>query len=178
MEIKKKHAYIGIAFGTVALGVLGIYLARSQIYKHYDYKTNLHLLSLEPNFRKKVKKLLTKAKKEGMELRVISAYRDCESQNRLYAKGRTMSGKIVTHARCGQSSHNYKRAVDVVEFKDGIPLWSNPNWNRIGEIGESVGLNWGGRWKTIVDKPHFQDLKGRTIASLYKAYKRTGILEI
>ena len=176
MEIKKKHVYIGTAVGVVVLGAVGLYLARRKIYQHFDYKTDLLLLTLDPKFRKKVKQLLTKAKKEGIELRVTSAYRDCEEQNRLYAKGRTAPGKIVTNAKCGKSSHNYKKAVDVVEFKNGKPLWSNPNWNRIGEIGESVGLEWGGRWKSIVDKPHFQDLGGKTVASLYKEYQETGIL--
>ena len=28
--------------------------------------------------------------------------------------------------------------------------------NVVGKIGESIGLEWGGSWKSIVDKPHFQ----------------------
>ena len=27
---------------------------------------------------------------------------------------------------------------------------------RVGAIGVSIGLEWGGNWKSIVDKPHFQ----------------------
>lgn len=176
MEIKKKHVYIGAAVGVVVLGAVGLYLVRGKIYPHFDYKTDLLLLTLEPKFRKKVKKLLAKAKKEGMELRITSAYRNCEEQNALYAKGRTKPGKVVTNAKCGKSSHNYKRAVDVVEFKNGKALWSNPKWERIGEIGESVGLEWGGRWHSFKDRPHFQDLDGRTVASLYKEYQQTGKL--
>ena len=174
MEIKKKYVYRGAA--VVVLGAFGLYLARRKIYRHFDYKTDLLLLSLDSKFRKKVRQLLTKAKKQGIELRVTSAYRDCREQDELYAKGRTASGKIVTNARCGQSSHNYKKAVDVVEFKNGKALWTNSNWERIGEIGESVGLEWGGRWRSFTDKPHFQDLGGRTVASLYREYQETGIL--
>jgi peptidoglycan L-alanyl-D-glutamate endopeptidase CwlK len=175
MEIKKKHVYIGAALGIIALGV-GLYLARKKIYEHFDYKTDVLLLTLDPKFRKKVKKMLTNAQKEGIELRVISAERDCEEQNELYAKGRTKLGKIVTNAKCGKSSHNYRIAVDVVEFKNGKPLWINPNWNRIGELGEAVGLEWGGHWKSFKDRPHFQDLGGRTVASLFKEYQETGKL--
>lgn len=35
----------------------------------------------------------------------------------------------------------------------------DPVWLRLGEIGESVGLKWGGRWKTVPpDMAHFQAL--------------------
>lgn len=175
MEIKKKYVYLGIPIALVAIGA-GIYFSREKIYKHFDYKTDLLLLSLEPKFRKKIQQLLSRAKNQGMELRVISAHRDCAEQNRLYAQGRTSPGRIVTNARCGKSSHNYKRAVDVVEFKNGKPLWKNPNWEKIGQMGEALGLEWGGRWRSIKDKPHFQDLGGKTIASLYREYQRTGKL--
>jgi len=175
MEIKKKYVYIGVAASVVAIGV-GIYFSRRKIYEHFDYKTDLLLLSLEPKFRKKIKQLLSRARDKGIELRVISAHRDCAEQNKLYAQGRTLPGKIVTNARCGKSSHNYKRAVDVVEFKNGKPLWKNSNWDKIGLMGEALGLEWGGRWRSIKDKPHFQDLRGKTIASLYQEYQRTGKL--
>lgn len=175
MEIKKKYVYFGVAAGVVVLGV-GLYLSRKKIYEHFDYKTDLLLLSLDPKFRKKIKQLLSKARDAGMELRVISAYRDCTEQNKLYAQGRTAPGKIVTNAKCGKSSHNYKKAVDIVEFKNGKPLWSNPNWEKIGQMGEALGLEWGGRWTSIKDKPHFQDLGGKTVASLYREYQQTGKL--
>ena len=29
-------------------------------------------------------------------------------------------------------------------------------FSRVGAIGVSIGLEWGGNWKSIVDKPHFQ----------------------
>ncbi len=175
MEVKKSYVYLGIATTVMALGI-GIILVRKKIYRHFDYKTDYLLLSLDPKFRKKVKKLLSNAQKEGIELRVISAYRNCEHQNDLYAKGRTAPGNIVTNAKCGKSAHNYKLAVDVVEFKNGKPLWTNPNWDRIGQLGMKVGLEWGGNWKSFKDNPHFQDLAGRTIASLYNEYKETGNL--
>ena len=176
IEINKKTAYIGIAvIGVVALG-LTIYLSRDTIYKYLDYRTWARLQTLNPTFKKKVAKMIKQAAKEGMELRVISAYRDCEQQNRLYAQGRTIPGNIVTNAKCGQSSHNIKRAVDVVEFKNGVPLWKNPHWERIGELGEAQGLEWGGRWRSFVDKPHFQNLEGRSIASHFRELQTSGEL--
>ena len=32
----------------------------------------------------------------------------------------------------------------------------NPLWLKMGLIGESVGLSWGGRWKDRPDYGHFQ----------------------
>lgn len=175
MKGNKLNIYIGIATGLVGVGV-ALFLTRKKIYKHFDYKTNVLLMTLDPKFRKKVQKFLTNASKKGIELRVISANRNCSEQNKLYAQGRTLPGKKVTNAVCGKSSHNYRKAVDVVEFKNGKPLWKNSNWEKIGRLGEKEGLEWGGRWKSIVDKPHFQDLGGKKIATLYAQYKRTGKL--
>lgn len=176
MKIKSNHIYIGLSVcGVVALGI-GIYLTMDKV--SFDSKTNRLLQTLEPKFRKKVVKLLVLARKKGIELRVISGERNCSLQNKLYAKGRYPStGKVVTNAKCGQSAHNYKIAVDVVEFKNGQALWENPNWGIIGQIGVDLGLEWGGNWKRFVDNPHFQDLGNHTIANLYKKYLQTGELK-
>jgi peptidoglycan L-alanyl-D-glutamate endopeptidase CwlK len=46
------------------------------------------------------------------------------------------------------------------------PVWNDDKlWQQIGNIGESVGLAWGGRFKTFPDKPHFQK-SGITIQEL------------
>ncbi len=52
---------------------------------------------------------------------------------------------------------------EVLLLKNWAPL--HPHWERLGEIGESLGLEWGGRWKQR-DCPHFQikeALNGRSI---------------
>ena len=173
--MKQHHkVFIGL---TLSVGIgAAIFLLRKRIYKSFDYKTDYLLTTLDPKFRKKVRKLLSAAKKQGIELRVISAHRDCEEQDKLYAKGRTTKGKIVTNASCGKSSHNYKLAVDVVEFINGEPLWDNPRWEVIGRLGEKAGMEWGGRWKSFKDRPHFQDLGGKTIKTLFREYQLTGKL--
>ncbi len=86
--------------------------------------------------------------------------RSNEEQAALYAQGRTAPGKIVTHAQPGQSKHNTGEAFDVgLKKQDGSMDWndSNPNWLRMGEIGEELGLQWGGRWLGKKrDMPHFE----------------------
>jgi len=187
MQIKKTHVYIGAAAGIVVLGVGLFVLIRSkkkqvgkatavELDPSFDLRTRTLLQGLEADFRNKVITLLQTARKQGIDLRLTSGHRDCKAQNKLYAQGRTAPGKIVTNAKCGKSTHNYRRAVDVVEFKNGKPLWTNPNWNKIGKMGVDLGLEWGGNWKSFKDRPHFQDLGGKSIASLYRSYQQTGKL--
>ncbi|MCH2044282.1 MAG: M15 family metallopeptidase [Saprospiraceae bacterium] len=108
----------------------------------------------------------------GIKLRVTSALRTIAEQDALYAKGG------VTQARGGQSYHNYGLAIDVVEIKNGQPIWSNPNWGKIAAIGKRFGFAWGGDWKKFIDKPHFeinkgsvQDLCRKHYPELAKKYK-------
>jgi len=58
-----------------------------------------------------------------------------------------------------KSKHLEGRAIDLAPSQDGKAIWwAAPArvWERIGEIGESVGMMWGGRWKNK-DSPHFEE---------------------
>ncbi len=37
---------------------------------------------------------------------------------------------------------------------------------KIAPVGKSLGLEWGGDWKSIVDNPHFQLKTGKSMAQL------------
>ena len=55
------------------------------------------------------------------------------------------------------SKHLRGEAVDFVPVRAGVAWWGAPVavWDRMGAIGESAGLKWGGRWKQR-DCPHFE----------------------
>ena len=147
--------------------------------KTWDIHTNRRIETLHPDIKSKVKEFIIRAEKElGIKLRVTAALRTWAEQSTLYKQGRTTAGKIVTSAKAGQSYHNYGLAIDVVEIKNGKALWNNPNWKKIGQLGESIGFTWGGRWtRGKNDKPHFQMTFGKhhsQLAQLYKAGKRSG----
>lgn len=89
---------------------------------------------------------------QGEEIKVTEGYRSFERQNELYAQGRTSKGSIVTNAKAGDSLHNYGVAFDIFFTKTGY----KGNWTKIGKIGKSLGLVWGGDFKSIKDKPHFE----------------------
>ena len=121
---------------------------------------------LLPHIKPAAQRLLVLCAAAGIPLLVTSTYRNRAEQARLYAIGRATPGKIVTKARPGYSAHNFRRAFDVVPLKNGKPWWGAPlpTWAKIGVIGESLGLEWGGRWQGFIDLPHFQDLDGKTLA--------------
>jgi len=111
---------------------------------------------------------LDRCKDEGIDILVTSTYRDHESQDALYAQGRTKPGRRVTNAKGGQSYHNWRVAFDVVPLRGGKPVWGTSGedgklWQAIGEIGEEIGLEWAGRWKTFKEFPHFQYTGGLSL---------------
>lgn len=106
----------------------------------------------------------------GIAVLVTQGLRTWEEQNALYAKGRTVPpiGKkhIVTKAKGGQSYHNFGLAFDIVVLDSlGKADWDvdHPGWEKAGELGKSVGLEWGGDWKSFKDLPHFQYTGGLTL---------------
>ena len=110
------------------------------------------IAKLDKRIQEIIRKFLAKALNQGFNLRITSGKRTSEEQDKLYALGRTIPGKIVTNAQDGESNHTRGIAIDVVERNLGY----NIDWEKLGRIGESVGLSWGGRWTTFVDRPHFE----------------------
>lgn len=126
----------------------------------------------------KARLLLQKAHKEGIFLIVTEGLRTMAKQNELYEQGRSKPGKIVTNVRGGYSYHNYGLAFDVCvcDIANGklVPNWNvDQRWKRVGEIGQSIGLEWGGDWTSIKDYPHFQYTFGLSIAQLRQGRKPT-----
>lgn len=116
---------------------------------------------------------------------ITSTYRDAESQNALYAIGRTKPGRKVTNAKAGQSYHNWRVAFDIVPTRHGTPVWGTKGdgidakpaddatddlelWQTIGAIGKACGLEWAGDWTKFREYPHFQYTGGLTCADFQK----------
>lgn len=105
-------------------------------------------------------------------IRVTHTLRTLDEQLHLYAKGRkqTDSGwvvvdkkAVVTKAKPGESAHNFGAAFDIC-FAGVTPYPEDDAlWESVGMVGEGCGLEWGGRWKSFVDRPHFQNPAWRTL---------------
>lgn len=133
-------------------------------------------MSLYPPFQNKVDQFLQAAKSQGLNVGVHQALRTWQQQDALYAQGRTKPGKRVTKARGGESWHNYGLAVDVVFKNEKGWSWDDSHpWNKLGEIGEEIGLKWGA---SFGDRPHFEwkDKMSISLAKIF--YKKGGLAEV
>ena len=138
-------------FSRTVIAHTRMVLEKTDIYKPYATQYGLH-----PFLDNKIRAVIKEAKSKGINLKIISGHRTLAKQQELYMSGRNGKGHIVTNAPPGFSYHNYGLAVDVCEFVNGKPKWNSKHWALIGEIGKKHGLVWGGDWKSLVDKPHFQ----------------------
>lgn len=112
------------------------------------------------------KKHIEACRKRGVEIQVTNTLRDAEYQAYLYSLGRTKPGSIVTNMQ-QIGPHGFGLAYDIVPILNGKAVWGNNYlWAVAGEEGKNLGLTWGGDWKSIVDKPHFEYTCGLTAAQL------------
>jgi peptidoglycan L-alanyl-D-glutamate endopeptidase CwlK len=112
---------------------------------------------LHPKVKPLCVAFIEKCKALGIDVLITSTYRDAESQNALYAQGRTLPGKKVTNASAGKSFHNWRVAFDFVPIVNGKAMWDDAAlFTRCGEIAESVGLEWAGRWIKFKELAHCQ----------------------
>ena len=123
-------------------------------------KNSRDINDLRPYVKYLAQKLLDEAHKQGLKVLITSTLRDAEYQAYLYAQGRTRPGQIVTKLK-KPAAHGYGLAFDICQNIVGHE-WDDQFFNAMGKIGVSVGLEWGGNWKSFCDKPHFQFVQGLT----------------
>ena len=182
------YKYRFVIGGGIALAIVGVvvYLNRRRIKKLgsdvmeyaenkvWDAVSERNIERLHPKVRDKAREFINKVEKElGIKLRATSTLRTYAEQNELYAQGRTKAGGIVTNAKGGQSNHNFGTALDVVPIVNGQADWktSADTWSKIAKVGKAVGFDWGGDWKSIVDKPHFEMNFGNSLAQMRQKYE-------
>lgn len=137
---------------------------------------------LHPELQKKVEQLKILCQQNGITIGISECVRTVAEQDVLYAKGRTMPGKIVTKAKGNtySSMHQWGVAFDFYlkmdvdgdgSVSDDALNNSTELFNKVGKIGQSIGLEWGGAWKSMKDLPHFQLPNwGSTPAKLKRLY--------
>lgn len=133
------------------------------------------ITKLHPRLIEKVYKLKELCANKGLKIGIGECVRTKEEQDALYRKGRTEKGSIVTNAKGStySSMHQWGVAFDFYR-NDGKGAYENKDgfFEKVGNLGKSIGLMWGGDWKSFVDKPHFQLPDwGSTATKLKKQYK-------
>jgi peptidoglycan L-alanyl-D-glutamate endopeptidase CwlK len=110
---------------------------------------------LHPDFSQRLL-LAFKIMKEkyGYEMALLEGYRSPARQDLL-----ARMGSQVTNARAFQSWHQYGLAADCAFWRDGRLVisekdpWAMRGYQLYGQVAESLGLTWGGRW-TMMDFGH------------------------
>lgn len=132
------------------------------------------ITQLHPKLQELIEKLQNKCLEKGLKIGISECYRSVSEQDVLYAQGRTVPGSIVTNAKGStySSMHQWYVAFDFYR-NDGKGAYNDSDgfFSRVGEIGQSIGLEWGGSFSSIKDKPHFQLPDwGSTTSKLKKTY--------
>lgn len=188
------------AFGTETLGALELALRIEEwatnnrpdvpVQDQFDDRTEKNLATLDPlavgTLRQLVSLAMQVAQSEGVVVKVISAHRTWEEQDKLYAKGRTASGSRVTNARGGFSNHNFGIAIDLGVFR-GITYLDGSSQStdrtlavqvhkRTAAKAKESGLNteWGGDWSSFKDYPHHELKTGMSIKQKRDKYLEHG----
>lgn len=136
---------------------------------------------LFPDIQIRANKLISTFKElHHLQLRITQGLRSFEDQEKLYERGRTQDGPVVTYSRGGYSFHNYGLAFDCAFVGSDPYLEKQPkaerdfHWKEYGRLAEIYGLEWGGRFQTP-DRPHCQKAYGFDLHELRRIYQAYGI---
>lgn len=138
---------------------------------------NRSLDALIPEMKEKAEKMLYRLNQKGLRVMISETRRTLDIQEAYMAQGRdTLENVNKLRVKAGlwkiseienkniitktmKSKHLEGKAIDIAPLTpEGKAWWNAPPaiWEAMGLIGESVGLNWGGRWKGFKDSPHFE----------------------
>lgn len=109
--------------------------------------------ALTENAQTACRLFLEECQKCGLNVLITETYRSAERQEYLYSLGRTRAGKKVTWTK--NSRHTSGRAWDICKNVKGAEYSDSGFFKECGRIAKSLGITWGGDWKTP-DYPHFE----------------------
>lgn len=122
---------------------------------------------LHPDLQQPCMNFLEQCKTAGLNVFLIFTWRSPAEQDRIYAQGRTEPGHVVTNLKGDQSLHCFmingepaSKAFDFgIEDENNryITDGTDPRYTQAGEIGEGLGLEWGGRF--IHPRPDYDHIQ-------------------
>lgn len=146
---------------------------------------DLKLKELYPRFQARIEDFLNRLDRLDFKVGIFSGRRTPEEQHNLWLKGRDEKGnitdisKVCTYADRLDSFHVMGVACDIV-WKDPYCNWTwkepkEGDWDRIGLISKEFKLHWGGDFKGLIDKPHFEANFGLTLNQMKDIYGKSGL---
>jgi peptidoglycan L-alanyl-D-glutamate endopeptidase CwlK len=145
----------------------------------FDARSEACIMTIQPDAQRKAREFLNAATALPLTYKIISGTRTYAQQDALFAQGRTKKGPVVTHAKGGQSNHNFGIAWDVGIFDDNGKYLTGATHEEeqayidlATHILENVtGLEWGGNFHDFVDRPHYQLATGQAVAAVRQAFE-------
>ena len=125
-------------------------------YGHLDTSmVNRKWEKMHPRYKQRLLMVFKIMKEQhGYDMVLLEGYRSPARQNSL------SSNKATTLATAYRSYHQFGLAADVAFKRDGKIViserdpWAWKGYQLYGQVAESVGLVWGGRWTKIPDYGH------------------------
>ncbi len=106
---------------------------------------------MNPEYEQRLLRVFKIMKEQhGYDMAILEGYRSPERQNVL-----AKMGSNVTNAAAFQSWHQYGLAADCAFVRNGKVVisekdpWAMRGYQLYGEVAESLGMTWGGRWKMM-----------------------------
>ncbi|TCN27756.1 M15 family metallopeptidase [Mesobacillus foraminis] len=172
-----KRKFSGRAVITFCLIIVGVWIYLQYIHNGTSNRDVPLPDSLHPAVSHNAELLIQQSAGKGIEIIITDGFRSHHEQDRLYEKGRSTQGNIVTHAKGGESFHNFGLAIDFAIKANGQAIWDmgydgngngQSDWMEVVEIAKELGFEWGGDWKHFKDYPHLQMDFGLSINDLQK----------
>lgn len=186
----KKFKSLIITWGLVILFLIALGYFYNQIQDdRYLYSGEDAPLptALHPLVEEKKNILLNQAAAIDINLIITEELRSFQEQDNLYARGRTTPGNIVTHARAGETYHNYGLAIDYALINEnGDYIWDTTydgnhngkaDWFEVADLAKDLGFEWGGDWQNFKDYPHLQMTFGLSIHQLQEGVRPAELID-
>ncbi len=144
----------------------------------FDLRSEANIMTLTLTAQREARLFLKRvASLYGIKVKILSGTRTYAQQAQLYEQGRSTPGAIVTHARPGESHHNFGVAWDIGIFdSDGKYLTHDEPYNQVAATGLTDTLEWGGHWTTFVDRPHYGLRTNLTLAEIRTRFEEGATL--
>ena len=105
---------------------------------------------LRPDVAANCRAWLELCRAAGLLVLVTGTVRDEEYQQYFFENGTAATPVPSFHGEQAGLAFDFCQNIKGQEYSDST------FFQRAGELGEQVGFEWGGRWKSFPDRPHLQ----------------------
>ena len=114
---------------------------------------------LRPDVAANCRRWLSRCREAGLLVLITGTVRDEEYQRYCFEQGTAATPYPSFHGKRAGLAFDFCQNVKGKEYSDLA------FFQKAGELGEKLGFEWGGRWKSFPDRPHLQWSAGGTYTS-------------